>query len=323
MGSPPCIDYCASSGLLQEERVALSLGTGGGHERAVLGIAVLPTQNRWQKVKENVMKVVSVFAIRSEAMGKHLVQRVETKAAEAHVKTFRARNPFVKAQKQTPFFSLSPGRPRLSEAEIHWFRNRAQHVGLRWAFVSGIEEEQQRGSWMRLLAKKGAGWKGIRPNPEQSDAFLPPLVFILICIVLILEVPTEIASLLWANTDAKPLLQRLCGSEQVRWALHRLPFAEGARKREARGNSEEVGKRVCVAEITPEIRSRTEQASDHRVILALVWFLYHYIQSSGSSEKRVDVEASVLNLGIDVLHFFPCPSYPAFSCFLFLHTFQG
>lgn len=88
MGSPPCIDYCASSGLLQEERVALSLGTGGGHERAVLGIAVLPTQNRWQKVKENVMKVVSVFAIRSEAMGKHLVQRVETKAAEAHVKTF-------------------------------------------------------------------------------------------------------------------------------------------------------------------------------------------------------------------------------------------
>ena len=140
-GSLPCVDYCASSGLLQEEGVSLSLGSGGEHKHAVLGIIVLPTQNRWQKVKENVMKVVSVFAIRSEAMGKHLVQRVETKAAEAHVKTFQTRNPFVKAQKQTPFFSLSPGRPRLSEAEIHWFHNRAQHIGLQWAFVSRTEED--------------------------------------------------------------------------------------------------------------------------------------------------------------------------------------
>lgn len=112
------------------------------------------------------MKVVSVFAIGSEAVGKHLVQRMETKAAEAHVKTFQARNAFVKAQKQTPFFSLSPGRPQLSEAEIHWFRNRAQHVGLGWAFVSGTEEEQQCGSWMWLLARKGGGWKGIWPDPE-------------------------------------------------------------------------------------------------------------------------------------------------------------
>lgn len=122
------------------------MGSGGGHKHAVLGIVVLPTQNRWQNVKENVMKVVSVFAIRSEAVGKHLVQRLETKAAEAHVKTFQARNPFVKAQKQPPFFLLSLGRPRLSEAEIHWFRNGVQRVGLRWAFVSGTEEEQQCGS---------------------------------------------------------------------------------------------------------------------------------------------------------------------------------
>lgn len=165
-GSPACIGYCASSGLLREERVSLSLGSGGGREHAVLGTIVLPTQTRWQKVKENVMKVVSVFAIGSEAMGKRLVQRVETKAAEAHVKTFRARNPFVKAQKQTPFFSLSPGRPRLSEAEIHWFRNSAQRVGLGWAFVSRTEEEQQCGSWTWLLARKGVGWRGVRPNPE-------------------------------------------------------------------------------------------------------------------------------------------------------------
>jgi len=86
------------------------MGGGGGQKRAVVGTIVLPTQNRWQKGKENVVKVVSVFAIRFEAMGKHLVQRVETKAAEAHVKTFQARNSFVKAQKPNPFLFTVSGQ---------------------------------------------------------------------------------------------------------------------------------------------------------------------------------------------------------------------
>ena len=58
--------------------------------------------------------------------------------------------------------------------------------------------------------------------------------------------------------------------------------------------------------------SRISSASDHRVILASVWFLYHSMQSSGSSEMQVDVEARALNLGIDVLRFLPLPSIPSF-----------
>lgn len=44
-----------------------------------------------------------------------------------------------------------------------------------------------------------------------------------------LEIPTKITPLLWANTDAKPLLQRVCDSEQVRQAECCLPFPEGWR----------------------------------------------------------------------------------------------
>lgn len=149
------INYWACSGLLQEEK--------GIAEKRVLKQACCPGHKcsaikKQQKVKETIIQVMLVFAIRSEAVGKRLVQRVETKAAEAHVKTFRARNPFVRAQKQAPFSSLSPGRPRLSKAEIRWVCDRES-----WLAVG---EEQPCRSWMWLLAKKGVWWRGIWPNPE-------------------------------------------------------------------------------------------------------------------------------------------------------------
>lgn len=48
--------------------------------------------------------------------------------------------------------------------------------------------------------------------------------------------------------------------------------------------------------------SRISSPSDRRVILASLWFLYCYTQSSGSGEEQVDVEAGA-DLGIDVRRF--------------------
>lgn len=140
-----------------------------GRRRAVWGTTVLPTQNRWQKVKGNAMKVLSVFAIRSKAVGKSLVQRVETKEAEAHVKTFRARNPFVKAQKQPLSFhclQAGPGFPKLRFSGFVTERSVLAWGGL---LCLGLKKSSSAGlgcgSWCRK--ERGGGEYG----PTQTYLF--------------------------------------------------------------------------------------------------------------------------------------------------------
>lgn len=186
------------------------LGQWRGRKRAVWGRTVLPTQNGWQKVEGDAVKVVSVFAVRSKAVGKSLVQRVETKEAEAHVKMFRARNPFVKAQKQPLSFHCLQAGPSLRKLRFTGFVTERSVLAWGGLLCPGLKRSSSAGLGRGSCCRKERG--GGEYGPTQN------IFLILICSVAMLGVPVEITSLLWAKTDVKPLLQRLRGSGQGRWA---------------------------------------------------------------------------------------------------------